>query len=58
MGETVWGVATWQDVDPNNVWFSVYVEGLTNAYRFSDDPAKYAASKGQQSRFVKSARRS
>jgi hypothetical protein len=45
VGETVWGVATWQDVDPNNVWFSVYVEGLTNAYRFADDPAKYAAYK-------------
>jgi hypothetical protein len=43
VGETVWGVATWQDVDPNNVWFSVYVEGLTNAYRVSDDQAKYAA---------------
>ena len=47
VGETVWGVATWQDVDPNNVWFSVYVEGLTNAYMFSDDPAKFAASKGR-----------
>ncbi len=47
VGETVWGVVTWQDVDPNNVWFSVYVEGLTNAYTFADDPAKYAASKGQ-----------
>jgi hypothetical protein len=45
VGETAWGVATWQDVDPNNVWFSVYVEGLTNAYTFSDDPAKYAAFK-------------
>jgi hypothetical protein len=43
VGETVWGVATWQDVDPNNVWFSVYVEGLTNAYKIVDDPAKYAA---------------
>jgi len=43
VGETVWGVATWQDIDPNNVWFSVYVQGLTNAYRVSDDPAKYAA---------------
>jgi hypothetical protein len=43
VGETVWGVATWQDVDPNNVWFSVYVEGLTNAYKWNDDPAKYAA---------------
>jgi hypothetical protein len=43
VGETRWGVATWQDIDPNNVWFSVYVEGLTNAYQVSDDPAKYAA---------------
>jgi hypothetical protein len=42
VGETAWGVATWQDVDPNNVWFSVYVEGLTNAYKVTDDPAKYA----------------
>ena len=45
VGETVWGVVTWQNVNPNNVWFSVYVEGLTNAYKFSDDPAKYAAFK-------------
>ncbi len=43
VGETAWGVVTWQDIDPNNVWFSVYVEGLTNAYQVSDDPAKYAA---------------
>ncbi len=43
VGETRWGVVTWQDIDPSNVWFSVYVEGLTNAYQVSDDPAKYAA---------------
>jgi hypothetical protein len=43
VGETRWAVATWQDVDPNNVWFSVYIEGLTNAYKWTDDPAKYAA---------------
>ncbi|MGA2502389.1 MAG: hypothetical protein ABSH20_32005, partial [Tepidisphaeraceae bacterium] len=36
---------TWQDIDPNNVWFSVYIEGLTNAYRVTDDAAKYAAFK-------------
>ena len=47
VGETAWGVATWADVDPNNVWFSVYIEGLTNAYKFNDDAAKFAASKGQ-----------
>ncbi len=50
VGETVWGVATWQDVDPNNVWFSVYVEGLTNAYKWNDDPAKYAAFKAGTSK--------
>ncbi|MGD0900554.1 MAG: hypothetical protein ABR915_22200 [Thermoguttaceae bacterium] len=43
VGETVWGVATWEDIDPRVVWFSVYVEGLTNALRWKDDPAKYAA---------------
>jgi hypothetical protein len=41
--ETVWGVVTWEGIDPRNVWFSVYVEGLTNAYRWKDDPAKYVA---------------
>jgi hypothetical protein len=50
VGETVWGVATWQDVDPNNVWFSVYIEGLTNAYKWNDDPAKYAAFKAGTSK--------
>jgi hypothetical protein len=50
VGETVWGVATWQDIDPNNVWFSVYVEGLTNAYKVSDDLGKYAAFKNGTSK--------
>lgn len=30
--ETVWGVATWEDIDPRTDRFSVYVAGLTNAY--------------------------
>lgn len=34
----VWGVVTWTDVDPRIDYFVVYVQGLTNAYRF-DDPA-------------------
>ena len=37
VNKTVWGVATWQDVDPRVVWFSVYVSGLTNAYRWKDE---------------------
>ena len=29
----VWGVATWEDVDPNIDFLSVFVFGLTNAFR-------------------------
>ena len=34
--KTVWGIVTWEDVDPRMKWFSIYVEGLTNAYRWKD----------------------
>jgi hypothetical protein len=36
--KSVWGVATWQDIDPRVDYFSVFVEGLTNAYRWTDPP--------------------
>ena len=36
VGKTAWGIATWEDVDPRTKWFSIYVEGLTNAYRWND----------------------
>jgi hypothetical protein len=36
--KSVWGVATWTDVDPRTDFFSVYVRGLTNAYRWQDPP--------------------
>jgi hypothetical protein len=35
---SVWGVATWVDVDPRIDFLSVYVGGLTNAYRWTDTP--------------------
>jgi hypothetical protein len=38
---SVWGVATWVDVDPRIDFFSVFVGGLTNAYRWTDNPAAY-----------------
>ena len=41
VGETVWGVATWEDVDPRIDRFSIYVNGLTNAYRWADKPGSY-----------------
>jgi hypothetical protein len=41
VGRTVWGVATWEDLDPKILQFSVYVTGLTNAYRWKDTPGEY-----------------
>lgn len=35
----VWGVATWMDIDPKIDYLSIYVQGLTNAYKF-DDPSE------------------
>jgi hypothetical protein len=40
---SVWGVATWVDVDPRIDFFSILVGGLTNAYRWTDNPAAYHA---------------
>lgn len=34
--ETLWGVATWTDVDPRINQFSVIIAGLTNAYRWRE----------------------
>lgn len=44
VGQEKWGIVTWEGIDPRNVWFSIYVEGLTNAYRFKDDPTKFGVS--------------
>ncbi len=40
-GETVWGVATWVDIDSRTDYFSIYVRGLTNAYRWRDEPGAF-----------------
>ena len=32
----LWGVATWEDVDPEIDFLAIYVRGLTNAYRWED----------------------
>jgi hypothetical protein len=32
----IWGVATWEDIDPVTDHFSVYIQGLTNAYEWED----------------------
>ncbi|MEX0866895.1 MAG: hypothetical protein WD030_06015 [Pirellulales bacterium] len=38
---SVWGVATWTGIDPRTDYFSVYVRGLTNAYRYYDPPGAW-----------------
>ncbi len=40
---SVWGVATWEDIDPRVDYFSVHVQGLSNAYRWVDPPAAFKA---------------
>lgn len=37
----LWGVAIWEDVDPQIDFFSVYVSGLTNAYDWQDLPDRF-----------------
>lgn len=37
----VWGYVTWVDIDPRIDFFSIYVRGLTNAYRFADQPGAF-----------------
>ncbi len=41
----VWGVAMWEDIDPNTCWFSVYVQGLTNSYKIEPMTEKDADGK-------------
>jgi hypothetical protein len=37
-GGGVWGVATWEDVDPRIDFFSISIQGLTNAFRLQSTP--------------------
>ncbi len=41
LDRSVWGVATWEDVDSRIDYFSISVQGLTNAYRWTDQPAEF-----------------
>lgn len=43
MQRGVWGVAMWESVDPEMDFFSVFVAGLTNAYKWTDPAGSYAA---------------
>lgn len=41
VGKTLWGVAMWEEIDPRIDRFVIYLQGLTNAYRWKDIPEKY-----------------
>lgn len=38
---SVWGVAIWEDVDPEIDFLSIFVSGLTNAHIWSDQPGAF-----------------
>lgn len=38
---SVWGVAIWEDIDPEMDFLSIYVGGLTNAHIWADTPGAY-----------------
>ncbi len=40
-GQTLWGVAMWEDLDPAIDRFSILVTGLTNAYQWQDQPGAF-----------------
>lgn len=37
----VWGLVTWEDVDPRIDYFSIFIQGLTNAFQFEDVAGVY-----------------
>ena len=43
-GETVWGIALWQGIDPDVKDFSIYISGLSNAYKWSIDKENHKPS--------------
>jgi hypothetical protein len=52
-GETKWGIATWEQIDPRLDRFSIYVGNLTNAYQWQDGPYKPGEPVGTGRRFAK-----
>lgn len=44
---SVWGYVVWEDIDPRIDFFSIYVQGLTNAYKSADPPAPNSYQKGK-----------
>lgn len=41
---SIWGVVMWEDVDPETDFFSIYIDGLTNAFRWNDKDEQFDSS--------------
>jgi hypothetical protein len=41
IAQGVWGVAMWEDIDPQIDFFSVFIRGLSNGYKWTDVPNGY-----------------
>ena len=41
---SLWGVATWTNIDPRVDFFSIYVAGLTNSYQYEELASSFAES--------------
>jgi len=54
LDRSVWGFVTWENIDPRIDYFSIYVKGLTNAYKWEDPQGAYRDGKppGTGRRFV------
>jgi hypothetical protein len=52
---SVWGLVTWEDIDPRIDFFCIYVHGLTNAFQLENTPkaeqAGQTAASGRQFKF-------
>ncbi len=42
-GEEAWGVAMWEDIDPEMDFFSIFIKGLSNAYQWTDPEGAFKA---------------
>lgn len=43
LDRSIWGVAIWEDLDARTDFFSIFVQGLTNAYQFEDPQGAFKA---------------
>ena len=53
-GQDLWGVAMWTDVDPRINEFSIFLSGLTNAYRWEDKSKEIDEETGRVSTYENS----